>query len=212
MSEGEHLQLERLVFFSDAVFAIAITLLIIELRVPEIDRAASEAEALQALLRLTTQFLGFVISFFVIGAYWIGHSRTYRLIQRVDEGLLVRNLLFLMSIAFIPFPTAFVSEYAYRPTAVILYATSLGVIGLLHYWQWRYASGGGRLLASNTPARLVRYVSARTLITPAVCVLVIALAFVAPRQAMSGLFGIFLFNRLVDRRFRDVAATAAGHR
>lgn len=104
MSERNELQLERIVFFSDAVFAIAITLLIIEIKVPQIPVEMPEHEVWPVLLELLPKVIGYLVSFLVIGAYWIGHHRIYGLVVRSDQGLLWRNLLFLMSIAFIRSP------------------------------------------------------------------------------------------------------------
>ena len=95
------MELERLVNFSDAVIAIAITLLVVQFSVP----AASE-DVGEALLDRWPQFLSFILSFFVIGIFWMAHHRIFRYVARMDQGLLWLNLLFLMCIAFLPYPTA----------------------------------------------------------------------------------------------------------
>ncbi|HUS00028.1 MAG TPA: TMEM175 family protein [Pyrinomonadaceae bacterium] len=139
--EEDHngLQLERIVFFSDAVFAIAITLLIIEIKVPHIEYTASDRDFWFALLSMLPKFLGYFFSFFVIGAYWIGHHRIYGYIVRWNYGLIWRNVFFLMAIAFIPFSTAFMSEYFSRFVPLFVYAMSFSLAGLLQIMQWRYA-------------------------------------------------------------------------
>src|SRR5689334_20483118 len=102
--------LERLVFFSDAVFAIAITLLVIELHPPHFDRAvATDAGHLEALANLIPNFIGYIISFFVIGMFWMGHHRAFALAAHYSPRILWWNLLLLCSIAFMPFASAYVS-------------------------------------------------------------------------------------------------------
>ncbi|MEP7075519.1 MAG: TMEM175 family protein [Acidobacteriota bacterium] len=109
--EKHELQFERIVFFSDAVFAIAITLLIIEVKVPHLGHSATSREFLAELLKSAPNFVGYFFSFLVIGAYWVGHHRIYGMIVDWDYGLVWRNIYFLLAIAFMPFTTAFFSEY-----------------------------------------------------------------------------------------------------
>jgi Endosomal/lysosomal potassium channel TMEM175 len=106
--------LDRLVLFSDAVFAIAITLLALDLRLPEPPPDLTDAGLLEQLLELGPKYFSFVISFMSVGFYWIAHHRFFQLVVRVDAGLLLLNLLLLMGVAFIPFPT---SGHPRRPGA-----------------------------------------------------------------------------------------------
>ncbi len=116
---------ERMVFFSDAAFAIAITLLVLDLKLPESDHGVLH------LRPLLLKALGFAISFFVIGVYWIRHHRLFETLARHDSRLLRVNLLFLAGIAFLPFPTTAVAEHVDSAWAVELYALSVAAIGLL---------------------------------------------------------------------------------
>jgi uncharacterized membrane protein len=124
-------QLERLAFFSDAVFAIAITLLVIEIRLPELEGEASLSGALVALF---PKFIAFLVSFFVIGRFWIGHHNAFSHMKTCDNKLVLRNLLFLMTIAFMPFPTALISEYGGNGLAFSVYTGWLTFSGLLYHW------------------------------------------------------------------------------
>lgn len=123
-------QLERLILFTDAVFAIAITLLVIEIKVPELHHA-TEAEAAQGLLRLIPKFIGFFISFFVIAVYWVAHHRIFRFVRRLDNVLIWTNLFFLLGIVLMPFTTAYQSEYSLLRTPWILYSLNIIVVGLM---------------------------------------------------------------------------------
>ena len=123
-------QLERLILFTDAVFAIAITLLVIEIRVPELHHA-TESDAVQGLLRLIPKFIGFFISFFVIAIYWVAHHRIFRFVHRLDNTLIWINMFFLLGIVLMPFTTAYQSEYSLLRTPWILYSLNIILVGIM---------------------------------------------------------------------------------
>lgn len=126
----ESSQLERLTFFSDAVFAIAITLLIIEVHVPHLE-ARDDGAYLQALLALQPSFLGFVLSFLVVGALWIAHHRVFGMLRDYSPSILWPNMLSLMVVAFMPFATALMSSNPGARVPEVFYAATLLVAGLL---------------------------------------------------------------------------------
>jgi uncharacterized membrane protein len=128
-------QLERLAFFSDAVFAIAITLLVIEIRLPELE---NEAGLGKALLALFPKYIAFLVSFFVIGRFWIGHHNAFSHMKTCDNRLVLRNLFFLMTIAFMPFPTALISQYGGNSLAFSVYTGWLTFSGLLYHWLFAH--------------------------------------------------------------------------
>lgn len=127
---GPEHRLERLVFFSDAVFAIAITLLVIEIHPPHLHFGAPIGEWLQALAALSPGLTGFVISFFVIGAFWAGHHRAFAFARHWDERLIGPNLLVLFAIAALPFFTALSSSNPTARLPVMLYCGWLLLAGL----------------------------------------------------------------------------------
>jgi len=161
------LQLERLVFFSDAVFAIAITLLVLEIKLPELPGRVTDADVGRALLHVAPKIVGFIVSFLVIAAYWEGHHRMFALIERVDRGLMWRNLLLLLTVSFSPFPTALFSEYPSLALPLRFYAISLAAVGVCSAMVWRYATQ--HLLVDDADAREVRRLRNRTFATPLVC-------------------------------------------
>lgn len=124
-------RLERLVLFSDAVFAIAITLLVIEIHVPHLPHGAPWQAAANALLELSPQFIGFFISFLVIGSFWAMHHRFFGMAARYDASFVWPNLHLLLAIAFLPFTTAFVSANYGQMVPTGFYCLSLVVAGLL---------------------------------------------------------------------------------
>ena len=109
-------------FFSDAVFAIAITLLAIELRLPELPYGQTDASFLAVLGDLGPSIFAFVISFVVIAAFWVGHYRTFRYIVDADGRLVAINFGLLFCIAILPFPTSIIAREGDLPSAVIIYA------------------------------------------------------------------------------------------
>ncbi|OJX47924.1 MAG: hypothetical protein BGO78_05240 [Chloroflexi bacterium 44-23] len=174
--------LERLVFFSDAVFAIAITLLALEIHLPVDAGALSNQQLFKNLVAIWPKYLSFLISFLVIGNFWIAHHRRYHHIRRYDTHLMLLNLLVLMSIAFIPFPTAVISENGNR-TATIFYALSIFTAGILSALLWLYASWKNRLLKDTFNGDLARRTLLSILSIPAIFLLSIGLAFINPDLA-----------------------------
>jgi uncharacterized membrane protein len=152
----EALALERIVFFSDAVTAIAITLLAIDLKVPEIVAPVTAAELLERLRALGPQFMSFVISFFVIGIYWMSHHRYFRFIKRYDSGLIALNMLFLFFIVLMPFVASLFGQYYDLPLGMSVYAAAVAATGLSMGALWWYASYRHRLIDEHLDARFIR--------------------------------------------------------
>jgi len=169
--------LERLVFFSDAVFAIAITLLSLEIRLPVSNGQLSNVELLHEILAIWPKYMAYAISFLVIGLFWASHHRKFRLIQGYDKNLIFLNLLLLMTIAFIPFPTSLISEYG-NQTATIFYASVLILAGLLSIAIWLYASHNNRLIDPLLDIRQRKREIVGPLLSVAIFMLSIGLAFI----------------------------------
>jgi uncharacterized membrane protein len=169
--------LERLVFFSDAVIAIAITLLVLDLRLPEL----SEAPLAVQLQSLTPSFLSFFVSFAVIGLFWEAHHRLFGYIERYDRVLLWLNLLFLLFIIFLPFPTSVLGKH-WSATSIVFYAGTLAATGIARALLWSYAVSR-RLVASNLEPAVVRAEAWRGWAVPAVFLLSMILAAFSPSLA-----------------------------
>lgn len=173
----------RLEAFSDGIFAIAITLLVLEIKVPP-PGAALGAE----LLHLWSSYLAYVVSFLVIGAIWINHHAMFQHIVRVDGMLLLLNVLHLMPIAFLPFPTAVLAEAFHRgtdePVAAAFYGGILTVIGIFVNAMWWYAARGHRLLGTHLTAKEARQIGRRFLVGPTVYAIATVIALVFPWLAV----------------------------
>ncbi|MBE2240932.1 MAG: DUF1211 domain-containing protein [Caldilineaceae bacterium] len=173
----EHLGLERIVFFSDAVFAIAITLLALEIRLPGVENALTENGLTQALISIWPKYLGYGIGFMTIGIMWMSHHRKFRFIQSYDRNLMFLNLFFLMFIAFIPFATAIISEYGNR-TSTIFYAIVVSLAGIASFFLWWYASYQNRLIDPNLDSRQRRRETQVSLVVITIFAGSIGLAFI----------------------------------
>ncbi|SDF53808.1 TMEM175 family protein [Dyella sp. 333MFSha] len=203
MSEhGQYQQLERLTFFSDAVFAIAITLLIIEVHVPHPESRTDQAW-LQALVDLIPQLAGFFLSFIVVGALWAAHHRVFGLLRRYDPSIVWPNLFLLMAIAFTPFSTALMSAHPVERVPEIFYATSLLIAGLLQYRLIRKALRAP-YLDPSVDAETVAMLRRRSLAMPCMAVLAGVLAFWWPGRSNLPLLltplAVMLFARMRSRR------------
>ena len=167
-------RLERLIFFSDALFAISITLLVLDIDVPHLPRGADSLDYGKALLGLVPSAMAFVLSFVVVGAFWSAHHRLFGDVRRFDSRLMWPNLLFLMSIALMPFATAFLGSNAKTLVPALVYNLNLLVCSILFWWVARraIAFGGGE------PAERE---DRRTLVTIGAAAVCVALAFVTPK-------------------------------
>src|SRR5918997_3460373 len=128
---GGSRELDRIVNFSDGVFAIVITFLVLDIRVPEIPADLVSQELPSRITALGPKFFSYVISFLVIAIYWQAHHRVFRPIRSYDSTLLWLNFLFLMAISFLPFPTSLLGEHGEQQLPVVIYAVNVSVASLL---------------------------------------------------------------------------------
>lgn len=179
-------QLERLILFSDAVFAIAITLLVIDIKVPVLtDGEHNDYTILQKLAEQAPKFIGFLVSFLLIGQYWVVHHRLFGYVISFTGRLVWLNIFFLLFIALMPFSTALYSEYVLdnMRVPVIFYSGNIIAIGLLNFTMWRYVGNPAHKLSENLPPELVRFFSWRAMAVPALFLLFSVVYFFSPRVA-----------------------------
>jgi uncharacterized membrane protein len=169
----------RLETFSDAVIAIAITLLILEIRVPNLEDG-SPNEVWAALRDLWPNYLGFLISFVTLGVMWANHCTIFRYKSRTNHVFTLYNLFLLQCIAVIPFPTALMADYLGHPAqqvGLIVYSGTFVVTAIAFNLVWFYASRDGRLLDSAAEPDDVQSISRRYLLGPPAYSLAFVLAF-----------------------------------
>ncbi len=167
-SEGEEFTgIERMGAFCDGVFAIALTLLVLELRVPAADIVAREG-LWHALGGHWSSYGAFALSFVIIGIMWANHHSLFRYIGRTNHVFSMLNLGLLFFTVLLPFPTAVLATYLPSPEArtpaTVLYGANLVMTAIFFNWLWRYAIKGRRLLRAAADQKLVDHVTAATLL------------------------------------------------
>jgi uncharacterized membrane protein len=174
---------ERINTLSDGVFAIVITLLVLELRVPEIPSQLVPEVLPMALRETLPKVASHVVSFVVLGIYWVGHHNMFMHIKRHDRVLLWLNILFLMCIASMPFPTGLIVQYGQSEWSIIVYAATLVATGLSLDLIWWYATSKRRLVNQDMSDDLVAFVHRRVLTAPAIYLIAIIISFVSINAA-----------------------------
>ena len=172
--------LTRLEAFSDGVFAIVITLLVLDLRVPE---AHGSRELILGLNNLLPKFISFIVSFIYITIYWINHHQMFSMLKHANRGLFWLNSLFLMCLTFIPFPTALIGSYPNDPVAVIVYGLAMLATAVSFVMMKSYVFYVEPLVDSNRHKPAVFYLVAGPL-------LYLIAVVMAP---MNTLFAIFIY-------------------
>ena len=140
----------RVLALSDGVFAIIITLLVLEVHVPELTQGHSLNEALR---ELRPSLIAFVISFILAGTYWVGHRDLFALIRRTDRGLVWLNILYLLPLCLLPFGAGLLGSYDQEPVALRIYGLLLVLIALMRVVIWLYATNRPHLLWQRLDAR-----------------------------------------------------------
>ncbi len=190
-------EVARIAAFSDGVFAIAITLLALQLEIP----AIGDVDVWAEVYDLRFNFLAFAISFVVIGAYWIAHHRMFSEIERHDGTLLWLNLLSLFFIVLIPFTTSLVGEHGDQPISVAIYALSISGAGFANTGITLYALRGHRLCTPVLSDRTIKYHVWRGLTIALVFLFSLALLPLGPSVVEFSWLSLIVFQRLVAKRF-----------
>ena len=195
-SKTDH-PLERLVFFSDAVFAIAITLLVIEIEVPSV-AGMERAQAWATFAHLWPSLFGFVLSFLVIGRFWIGHHNAFTQIDHYDGRLAWPNLFLLLMIAFMPFATAFMAKNLGWLVPTLIYNLTLLLTALASRYVIGIATAPPLVRADADPALLAMLRARGTGVILGVATTVLA-TFITPQLSQIALLTIPLWQRLLNR-------------
>jgi uncharacterized membrane protein len=149
-------RLDRLIFLTDGVYAIALTLLAVELGLSEAATHLEGRALLERLLEAWPRVLGFLTSFTFIANFWVGQLTIFNFVRRFDGRLMWLTLLQLLCIAFIPFPTSVIGQHVGDPVAQEFYYGTLVLTGLSLAALWWYASSGHRLVDPGLSARIIR--------------------------------------------------------
>jgi uncharacterized membrane protein len=201
--------LGRLIFLSDGVFAIAITLLVLEIT-PEIPAHLQEGQLPGNLFNLWRPIATYALSFIIVSIYWTSHQRIFYYIKRSDNVLVWLNIFFLMCVAFLPVPTNVLGMYGDQQAAVIFYIGSLTLAGLLIMLLWWYASSDHRLVDKSLDPALIRHHVHRSMIAPIIFLLSLGLVFLSPLLAELSWLLIGVAIAIHERLYRRHAASRAG--
>jgi len=197
----------RLETLVDGVFAIAMTILVLELRAPQ---TLGPGGLAQGLVDLGSRFATFVISFIVLGVYWFAHHQVFHFVLRVNRTLVWLNILFLMGIALVPFAASVMGAYTNDPIALSLYGGVLGLLAALGYLIWWYISGDRGLIEPGLDPALVHKVRVWLAIGPVITPVAIAVSFVSTTVALLiylTLPVVFIFFNPVSRYLERLRET-----
>jgi uncharacterized membrane protein len=196
----------RIEALADGIFAVAMTILVLELHVPDLGPVASESGLLAALKSLVPKALSFGSGFVILGTLWIGHRFQFHYIRRSNRAILWINLAFLLTISFLPFVVALIGTYGAMRVTCILYGTTLVAALTCLLGQWLYATGPGRLVSHTLPPEVFVGLRNRVLMGMVGYGGGLLLAFVAPRASL-GCYAatplLYLLPARFDRYLRD---------
>jgi uncharacterized membrane protein len=175
----------RLEAFSDSVIAIVITLLVLEIRIPQLPQHAGNREVMKVLTQLVPSCAAYLISFAVCAVWWVAHHNFIHDLREVNRQLLWANNLFLLWLALLPLPTALLGQNLKQPVVCALY----GAVGVLTgssfcLMRW-YASGRGALMKPDIPLGEVRRKVRISFLSPCLYLVGAATSFIDPRIALS---------------------------
>lgn len=201
----------RLEAFSDGVFAIVITLLILDVRFP-----TDKPLTLETLWSMAPHVLAFVLSFVIVGVYWVSHHNMLHFIKQVDRQLLWLNLALLLVVVFIPFPAALLGQHSYSQLAVTLYGSNLMLVNAAGTAMWLYAMSRPNLTVDNVTPALPRFVARLHSAPIVVYAAAIALAYwYVPLSLIlfAAVPAFFILpNPFVDRRLRSAMGAPPGEK
>ncbi len=196
-AERQSYEVSRLIGFSDGVFAFAITLLVLTLPYPTLPASLSARQFFAQLLTLKDSFISYLVSFYIIGLFWLLHHLYFRYILKFDTGLFLMNLTVLLLIAFLPFPTYLLGHYGDRSIVAAFYAATLSLVQLLYLLLWWYATSRRRLISPTLEQGLITFERWRRLLLLGMFVISIGLAFINLNLAILAWIAVTLISFFV---------------
>lgn len=173
----------RVAALTDGVFAIVLTLLVLDVHAPA---AASQAQLVGRLREIVPQLTLFVVSFAIVAVFWYGHHMEMHWIVRSDRVHLGITLAFLLMISFVPFSASLLGKNPQLPLAATLYGGNLFLAGVIRYLHWAYATKGFRLVVHGLDADFIRHVRRVFMVVPALYLAAAALAWASTIAAIAG--------------------------
>lgn len=178
MEENDNARdIDRMLQFSDAIFAFAITLLVVTIDIPKIPPELADKQLQGALLGLWPQFESYLISFIVIGSFWVAHHQRFRHLRRYDRIFIWLNLFCLMFISLLPFSTNLMGDYNAVQIVTIIYSLNMFFIGLLFSLLWWYATYKRRLIDEHLSKERITESRRLSIAIPIIFAISIGLSF-----------------------------------
>jgi uncharacterized membrane protein len=191
----------RLSSFSDGVFAIAVTLLVFNLKVPQIPAVNVHRDLPGFVGGMVHNFVTYILTFLLVASYWAFHHRMLNLLARIDNAFLWLNIYYLLAISFIPFPSALFGSYTHETFSFVFYVCSMILVNLLSMLLLAYASHKSRLIKKDIPMAFMKYLFIRQVASIIIFSLAILISFFHQRVAVYCIFAVFPANWTVRRYF-----------
>jgi uncharacterized membrane protein len=179
------LELERIVFFTDAVMAIVSTILVIELALPDLSATELASQLPEILVSLLPKFMSYALSFLIIGSFWVRHHIIFSYIRKYDNRLLWLNIIFLLFLALIPFATGVLGATVFVAASVIFYSGIVASASVVFLLMWIHASHNNRLVSPSVSKSTIQYEERRSMVTTASFLLAIPAALVDVRLSIA---------------------------
>jgi uncharacterized membrane protein len=197
---GDRISKDRIITLADALLAIVMTLLVIEIVVPELTSSEAAHELPKRLLEMWPDIWGYVTSFIILGFFWIAHDDQFHYIKRANRTLLWMTVFYLMSIAFIPFSTSLIAKYGDQQISVIIYGINIIIVLIWANLQWRYATKEHRLVDSDLDPKFIAIMSRRVIVGLILYPVAIAFSFLNPQVSIL-LFALIPIYYIIPHKY-----------
>ncbi len=181
---GNEISKSRIGTLTDGVFAIVMTILVLEITVPQISHSEAAIELPKQLLELWPVIQSYGTSFIILGLFWIAHDYQFHYVKRANRTFLWITIFYLMFIAFVPFSTSLIGEYGDQQISVIIYAVNISIIGFWEYIRWKYATKDHQLVDSDLNRTFITKMSRRFLLGPTIYLIAVAISFVSTQLSL----------------------------
>jgi uncharacterized membrane protein len=181
---GNEISKSRIETLTDGVFAIVMTILVLEITVPQISHSEATIELPKQLLKLSSVILSYGTSFIILGLFWIAHDYQFHYVKRANRIFLWITIFYLMFIAFVPFSTSLIGEYGDQQISIIIYAVNISIIGFWEYIRWKYATKDHHLVDSDLDPTFITKMSRRFLLGPTIYLIAVAISFVSTQLSL----------------------------
>lgn len=194
----------RIEALSDGIYAIAMTLLVLNLALPEAGKGLTDGEFRNLLFGQTGIFVNYALSFILLALFWTTHHRQFHFIKLTNGTLLWINIFTFMFVALVPFSTSLIGDYASEQLAAFFFASNIFILGVLSLSNWVYATKG-RLVDRSLTSQRIALMTKRGTVTPLVSAIVMGLSFVDPQVCFYAFLLIPMLLGLLARRYSKIS-------